>query len=134
MTRTTVIDPFPNVIPATGNLLAPANYSVDQPPSAPAEKRRPLQISEMQHRMEMPRTEPSQVSGSSDLGLGQPGDFASTEWATIGASEGVLGIRDSDEIPVPRIAKQIAALRDQIRHWEKQLASGSRLASYLASG
>lgn len=27
MTRTTVIDPFPNVIPATGNLLAPANYS-----------------------------------------------------------------------------------------------------------
>lgn len=116
MTRTTVIIPFPNVIPATGNLLGPADYSVDQPPSAPAEKRRPLQVSEMQHKMET-------------LHTGQAGDFASTERATIRAPEGVLSIRDADDILVPRITKQIAALRDQIRHWERQLATGSRLAS-----
>lgn len=87
---------------------------------SPATKGRPVDINEIQQRIEELRANSTQVDiRSVETGLRQQ---ERSSVVTLRPSQSALRVGD---VPDPRILKQIVALRAQIYHWEEQLISGT---------
>lgn len=116
----TSFDILPAYTPGNVNLSAPGESDIP----VSATKGHPLQMNEIRRGAEDLRTEIRRYSsGPSEFGAWQQYESSVT---TLRPSESASHVQAPDDATVPRIRKEINALRIQIQHWEEQLAADNR--------
>lgn len=118
----TSFDILPAYTPGNVNLSAPGESDI--PITVSATKGHPLQMKEIRRTVEDIRTEIRRYSSGLDVfGAWQQDESSVT---TLRPSESASRVQGPDDATVPRIRKEINALRIQIQHWEEQLAADNR--------
>lgn len=113
-------DLLPAYTPGDVNLSVPGESDIP----VSATKGQPLQMDDIRRRVEDLRTEIRRYSSG-------PGEFGAwkqheSSVTTLRPSESASRVQGRDDATVPRIRKEINALRIQIQHWEEQLAANNR--------